>query len=82
MQAGPALNEALATRSNLKLRWAQAAWQQLSLPPVLKVAKGIVIFHELSLYSISNESIFPFSFSCGHDLRNALWGVGTVNAEA
>ena len=46
----------------------------------VKVAKGIVIFRTLSLYSISNKSISSLSFSCGHDLRHALSGVGTVNA--
>jgi len=38
----------------------------------VKVAKGIVIFRTLSLYSISNKSISSLSFSCGHDLRHAL----------
>jgi len=37
-----------------------------------KVAKGIVIFHALRPYSISNESIYSLGFSCGHDLRDAL----------
>jgi len=37
-----------------------------------KVAKGIVIFRTLSLYSISNKSISSLSFSCGHDPRQAL----------
>ena len=47
---------------------------------LLEVAKGIVIFRTLSLCSISNESISSLSFSCGHDLRDALEGVGKVNA--
>ena len=38
----------------------------------VKVAKGIVIFRTLSLYSISNKSISSLSFSCGHDPRHAL----------
>jgi len=47
---------------------------------LFKVAKGIEIFCTLSHCSISNESISSLSFNCGHDLRNALSGVGTVNA--
>ena len=38
----------------------------------VKVARGIVIFRTLSLYSISNKSISSLSFNCGHDLRHAL----------
>jgi len=38
----------------------------------IKVAKGIVIFRTLSLYSLSNKSISSLSFSCGHDPRHAL----------
>jgi len=36
---------------------SQNLWSQI------KVAKGIVIFRTLSLYSISNKSIFSLSFS-------------------
>jgi len=45
---------------------------------LFKVAKGIVIFCTSIHCSISNESISSFCFSCGHDLRNALSGVGKV----
>jgi len=53
-------------------------------PPPLRsswLPKVILIFRRLiSLCSISNESISSLSFSCGHDLQNALWGVGAVSA--
>ena len=58
--------------------WVLSGWSRAHHP--FKVAKGIVIFRTLSLDSISNKSISSLSFSCGHDPRHALWGVGTVNA--